>query len=712
MEGFRRVSRLKPDVAQAIEQARVDSHPVVDVPRAAVEVAFRFDGRPLTGRSGEMLSSALIANGVMVFGRHPRDGSAQGIFCANGQCAQCLVLADGKSVKACVTRLRSGMEVRSLSGAPELPPDDVPREVRPRLDRRSVDLLVVGGGPAGLAAALELSGHGLQTILCDDKPTLGGKLTLQTHNFFGSAKDCYAGQRGKDIGALLEREVRSRPDIEVWTEAPVVGVFEDGWLGVLREGRFTLVQPRSLLIATGARERALAFPGSDLPGVYGAGAFQTLVNRDLVKPARRLLIVGGGNVGLIVAYQALQAGVEVAAVVELLPECGGYKVHRDKLLRLGVPVLTSHSVLSAEGTERVERAIIAQVDDRLRPVEGTAEVLEVDTILLAVGLSPVNELVEEGRRLGVRVYSAGDAQEIAEASAAIFSGKLTARRMLRDLGMAVEVPEDWQELRATLASHPGPVLGAYPLASGQTVYPVIRCEQEIPCNPCTEVCVRDSLKIPEGTIVGRPRLVGDCVGCLKCLAVCPGLAITLVDRRVEPTGQRAKVTVPWEMPEGTVRAGDEVVTSGREGEPVGLGHVVRILSGRALNRRRLVVLEVPASEADQVAGIRPRPPERRARAEERSGGPAPRTVICRCERVTREAISEYLATSRSRDLNAVKAALRAGMGPCGGRTCTELVLRVFRESGIDPKTVAPAVHRPFTQEVPLNAFLEDDGREP
>ena len=110
-----------------------------------------------------------------------------------------------------------------------------------------------------------------------------------------------------------------------------------------------LIKPEVLFVASGAREKSLAFSGNTLPGVYGAGAFQTLVNRDLIKPSEKLFIVGGGNVGLIAGYHALQAGIEVVGLVEALPECGGYKVHKDKLVRMGVPVYTSHTILSANG---------------------------------------------------------------------------------------------------------------------------------------------------------------------------------------------------------------------------------------------------------------------------------------------------------------------------------------------------------------------------
>jgi len=128
-------------------------------------------------------------------------------------------------------------------------------------------------------------------------------------------------------------------------------------------------------------------------------------------------------VGLIAGYHALQAGIQVVGVVEALSECGGYKVHKDKLARLGVPIYTSHTILSANGKDQVESVSIAQVDANFKPVVGTEKTFECDSILIAVGLDPVDEFYRKGLEFDMAAFAAGDAEEIAEASAAIFSGK-------------------------------------------------------------------------------------------------------------------------------------------------------------------------------------------------------------------------------------------------------------------------------------------------
>ncbi|MGA1793630.1 MAG: 2Fe-2S iron-sulfur cluster-binding protein [Thermoplasmatota archaeon] len=688
-----------------MSEHRIKSHPILDIDSEPDIITFNFNGSPVPSRKGEMISSALFAAGIHIFGHHHKDGSAQGIYCANGQCAQCLVLVDGIPVKSCITPVEEGMDVKSMEGLPELIDDDDPFDDVKEMSIIDTEVLIIGGGPAGMSAAGELCKMGVDCIICDDKQELGGKLSLQTHNFFGSRRDCYAGSRGMEIGHTLESLVNDSEHVQIWTNSPVVGVFADGLVGVLSNGEYKLVRPKRLLVAAGAREKTLAFPGCDLPGVYGAGAFQTIVNRDLIEPTKKLFIVGGGNVGLIGAYHALQAGIDVLGIVEALPQCGGYKVHLDKVLRLGIPVYTSHTVLRAEGSEHLERVIICGIDEKFRPIEGTEMEFEADTLLIAVGLAPVNELRIQAEAFGIPTYAAGDADVIAEASAAIFSGRITGRRILQDMGFDVEVPPEWEELVAILRSKPGPVEGYYEYEGDNDIFPIIRCSQEIPCNPCTEACVLQSIKIKATDMMGRPQFQGDCLGCLRCVSICPGLAITLVDKRYDPTSESVLVTVPWEMPKGTIHIGQEVQTTGMEGEDIGTAKVVAIKNSKWQDRRALVSLEAHPDIACKIAGIR---------LKETKEAKVPKIVettedkdiiICRCERVTKEDIIKYLKENGTMDLNALKAALRIGMGPCGGKTCTELVLRVYRELGIDISTVEPHVERPFTQEVPLASFL-------
>jgi len=693
---------------------RIEEHPILAVePRERVD--FYWQGRKLTAKEGEMISSALFAHGIRIFGHHHKDGAPQGIFCANGQCAQCMVIADGVPVKACMTHVKPGMHVEPLDGLPTLPTERARterarkvEEIPAMIETIEIPVLIIGGGPAGMSAAIELGKRGIGVLLVDDKEHLGGKLVLQTHRFFGSIEAVHAGTRGIDIAVLLENEVREHPSVEIWTRSTVLAVFSDQKVGILRDGeRYTLVKPQVLLVATGAREKSLVFRGNTLPGVYGAGAFQTLVNRDLVKAAERLFVVGGGNVGLIAGYHALQAGIEVVGLVEALSECGGYKVHRDKLARLGVPIYTSHTVISANGEEQVKSVTIAEIDEQFQPIPGTEESYTCDTILIAVGLDPVNEFTAKAKEYGFTVFDAGDAEEIAEASAAIFSGKIKGVEIARVLGIdAEEVPAEWARTAEILRSHPGATVAEEVPTQEEGVFPILHCQQEIPCNPCSAVCPFGLIRIDPADIRHRPRYVADevgksCIGCERCIAICPGLAITLVDYRED--SEMPTVTIAYEFAKDSVKIGEMVIVLDTEGTPL---DEVKVTNVRAIERNdRTVLVKVKASKsyAKQIAGIRVQAPSVCEPLPEQLERLTDDTIVCRCERVTAGEI-RALIRQGCRDMNEVKAVTRAGMGACGGKTCTALIKRIFREEGVPTDEVAEEVKRPLFIEVSLGTF--------
>jgi len=456
-------------------------------------------------------------------------------------------------------------------------------------------------------------------------------------------------------------------------------------------------------VATGAREKSLAFKGNTLPGVYGAGAFQTLVNRDLVKSADRLFIVGGGNVGLIAGYHALQADIQVVGLCEALPECGGYKVHKDKLARLGVPIYTSHTIVSANGEDQVESVTIAEIDNNWQPVPDTERTFDCDTVLVAVGLEPVDEFVDKAKTFGLPVYAAGDAEEIAEASAAMFTGRIRGLEIARALGRDVgEIPPEWYRTADILKSRPGAVVTEDIPDENKGVFPILHCAQEIPCNPCTSICPQGCIIIEENDIRGLPQYVGeDCIGCEQCVAICPGLAITLVDYRDDE--EYPTVTIPYEFPPETIDAGDIVTVLDTEGKVLGNVEVMRVREPRFADRALLVRVKAPWEIAKRIAGIRVQDPWMTESSDVTVERLQDDEIICRCERVTAGEIRE-LIRSGARDMNHIKAVTRAGMGACGGKTCTTLIKRLFREEGIPPSEVKENTQRPIFMEVPLGLF--------
>jgi len=313
---------------------------------------------------------------------------------------------------------------------------------------------VIGAGPAGLAAAIELAKAGGKVTLIDENAKPGGQLFKQIHKFFGS-REHLAGTRGYAIGQKLLEETE-RLGVEVILDAPVYGIFPDMTVGYIHHGKEYGLQAERSILACGASENALAFPGGTLPGGMGAGAAQTMINVHRVLPGKRILMVGSGNVGLIVAYQLLQAGVDVVALIEAAPQIGGYGVHAGKIRRAGVPIYVSHTVKRVIGTDSVQAAEIVQLDSNWQMVPGTERTLDVDTVCIAVGLTPLTELAWQ---LGCEftyipalgghvpkhdfnmettvpgVYVAGDIAGVEEASTAMEEGRLAGVACAQSLGL-------------------------------------------------------------------------------------------------------------------------------------------------------------------------------------------------------------------------------------------------------------------------------------
>jgi sarcosine oxidase subunit alpha len=687
-----------------MSDGRITKHPILSIPKRK-KVGFYWNNTRLQAYKDEMISSALFANGIHVFGHHAKDNAAQGIFCANGQCAQCMVVANGVPVKSCMTKVEENMVVESVEGLPTLPKtiEDFQFSCTEEVN---IDVLIIGGGPAGLSAALQLGERGIETLIVDDKDRLGGKLVLQTHKFFGSIDECYAGTRGIEIAKILEDNIRTYSCVKVWLNSTAVYVFSDKKVGIVTNGnQYTIINPKIVLNAAGAREKSLIFPGNTLPGIYGAGAFQTLVNRDLVKPAKRLFVVGGGNVGLIAAYHALQAGIDVIGLVEALPQCGGYQVHADKIKRLGVPIYTRHTIVSANGNEHVESVTVCEIDNNFKRIANTEKTYECDTVLIAVGLSPINEFYREAEQAGIKVFAAGDAKEIAEASSAMFNGKIAGLEISRELGIEdIPIPRDWYQKANILKTPPGPIATPdYESFPQENITPVLHCAQEIPCNPCVSVCPKGVISIPGDSLLGKPQIAKhECIGCNKCVFICPGLSISLADYRDDPNNP--VVSLAYEVYNYEYKKGDQVLLTDYEGNPLQEAEIIDTVLNKASGKTQIVKVRVPRGIAKKVAGFN----VQREKVTLPKGKPTvdripDDAIVCRCERVTAGEIRKWIRKG-VRDLNQIKAITRAGMGACGSKTCGDLILQLFKDEGVPAEDITLHTIRPLFIEAPLGAF--------
>ena len=508
------------------------------------------------------------------------------------------------------------------------------------------DLIIVGAGPSGLSAAIEAAKRGLNVVVFDENEKPGGQLFKQIHKFFGS-REHRAKVRGFVIGQQLLDEA-GKEGVSVVLSATVIGLYQDREVVVRIGGKIEHYKADAVVIATGAAENMVTFPGWTLPGVIGAGAAQTLMNLHGVKPGRKVLMLGSGNVGLVVSFQLLQCGCEVEALVDAAPRVGGYGVHAAKVARTGVPFYLSHTIVKAEGEDHVTGVTIAEVDDRFRFIPGTEKHFDVDTICLAVGLSPMSQLLkmagakmednpkrggqvpvcdEYGRTSLSGVFVAGDVSGIEEASSAMIEGRMAGvvaaeylgyiddkemetaldelEKALEGLrqgmfapgnrGKVIEKTDEGIDISSTLLEK-GYVaddeIEKYPgVTHPKGVHPVIECTQNIPCNPCQDACPKKCISIGSN-ITSLPIVVPDCdcINCGMCVASCSGQAIFLVD---EDCGDgSATVTLPYEfLP--LPQEGAEGIALGRDGREVCEAKVVSVKTSKAYDRTNLLTMRVP-----------------------------------------------------------------------------------------------------------------------
>ena len=508
------------------------------------------------------------------------------------------------------------------------------------------DVIVVGAGPAGLSAAIEAAKRGLKVVVFDENAKPGGQLFKQIHKFFGS-KEHKAKIRGFNIGEQLLKEANDI-GVEVLLNAIVMGLFLDKEVTVKIGEEIVHYKGDAVIVATGASENMVTFNGWTLPGVMGAGAAQTMMNLHNVKPGHKVLMLGSGNVGLVVSYQLMQAGCQVVALVDAAPKIGGYGVHAAKVARCGVPFYLSHTIIKAEGKEFVTGVTIAEVDRQWQIIRGTEKHLDVDTICLAVGLSPMSQLLkmagcgmqenpEKGGLVPIcdkfgqtsikGIFVAGDVSGIEEASSAMIEGRIAGVAAAYELGFieGKEVEEQTEELeKALLSLRQGMFspenrgkdlakteedydLSQNLLKSGyltdeevlkypgvkkmKGIHPVIECSQNIPCNPCQDACPKKCIKIGE-KITALPVVDESvsCTGCGMCVAACSGQAIFLINDDLEES--YTSITLPYEFLPLPQR-GMKGIALDRSGKEVCSAEVIEIKSSSVFDHTNLLTIKVP-----------------------------------------------------------------------------------------------------------------------
>ena len=442
---------------------RIKKHPILKF-NYSKKIPFYFNDKKTFGYPDDTIASALHAQNIRHLSTSIRYKNPRGFFCGIGKCSSCLMKVNGvTNVRTCIAPLKEGIHVKRQDVMPDIPVSDFKEN---KIEDINVDVLVIGGGPAGLSACVELARIGASVLLVDENQKLGGQLVKQTHKFFGS-KNEKAGTRGIHIAECLSEEINvfeKKSKVKKMLGSTIIGFYENKNNNIFRfaavkkinyENFLYDIRCKKVVFATGAMENMLVFPGNDLPGVYGAGGVQTLMNVYGVKPGEKVVMVGAGNVGLIVSYQLLQAGIDVDRVVEAMPYIGGYHVHAAKLRRCGVPILTRHSIKEVFGNSKVEGCVTIKLDENWNEIPGSEEKIRCDTICLAVGLTPsirllsqldvkIDFIPEAGGYIALHdknmqttkkgVFIAGDSSGIEEASTAMIEGKIAGVSAALQLG--------------------------------------------------------------------------------------------------------------------------------------------------------------------------------------------------------------------------------------------------------------------------------------
>jgi glycine/D-amino acid oxidase-like deaminating enzyme len=420
-------------------------------------ISFRFDGQPIEALDGETVAAALSAAGITAL-RRTASGAPRGVFCGMGACWDCVVTVDGRiGQRACLTRARDGMTV--LSGFPGVL---APPEPSPEPAERDCDVLVVGGGVAGLSAAIAAAEAGAAVVLLDERHAPGGQYAKPLAPSHADA----APDRQFALGATL-RERAQQAGASIESGAMVWGAFAADEIAAMVRGQSVTCRPKRLILATGAHEAPAPVPGWTLPGVMTTGGLQTLARSQRVSPGDRVLIAGNGPLNLQLACELLAGGIKPVAVLEAAGRPGvlsGLSVLRmsfsapdllregkDMLATLkkaGVPVYWRTALDRIEGDGRVQRAIAGK------------HRFDVDTVALNMGFQPetglaralgaahrfvdrgavgylATETDKDGRISVPGVFSVGDGATLGGARVAQWRGRLAGLAAVRELGFAV-----------------------------------------------------------------------------------------------------------------------------------------------------------------------------------------------------------------------------------------------------------------------------------
>jgi thioredoxin reductase/bacterioferritin-associated ferredoxin len=368
------------------------------------EIEISVNGKPVRAFEGETIGAILAAAGIREVRRAAQHKDPRGLYCCMGSCHGCLVTVDGQpNVRACVTPVQPGQKIELQDGFGHVDMDS-PGPVPGRWVREEVPLVIIGGGPAGLGAAIAAARSGAQVLVIDENLQAGGQIYRQLPQTYHVTEPASLGTDYVDGQTLLQQVDHLSDRITIWNNALVWSVFDSRQLAIAKDNDLVLVDTRAIVVATGAYERPVPVPGWTLPGVMTAGGAQVLMKSQRVRPGRRVLLAGTGPLQLVVANQMLDAGMDVVAVAESAATRSAWRYLPDlfrqpgiikqglhylyRLRKAGVEMLPSYVLKAIAGEGQANQVVLGKVDSRCRPVQDAQKTFDVDTVCIGYGLIP------------------------------------------------------------------------------------------------------------------------------------------------------------------------------------------------------------------------------------------------------------------------------------------------------------------------------------
>ena len=659
---------------------KITEHPILCVPQEDLH-SFIFEGHPVTGQKGQTIAAALHQAGFPVHHHSLKDRNRT-MECGIGKCGACEMVVDGHIRRICITKVdgvkevhRAGTEsfaeVRAVT-------EDAPKKVY------KTTVAIIGAGPAGLAVREELRAAGVDNLVIDNNSAIGGQFRMQTHQFFFFEKRRkFGGMRGFDIAETLAGNSREG----ILLDSVVWDILEGKRLAVknVATQEIFYVDADLLVVAAGALPFMPAFKNDDLPGVYTAAVVQRMMNTEFTLLGKNILTVGAGNIGYLTSYQAMQAGAKVKAIIEAMPAEGGFPVQANRVRRLGIPILTSYTLVEAiPNADRtgITGAVIAKCEN-FEPIPGTEVRIDgIDCINICTGLLPDNQLLKKGAEVfGRACYGVGDAARIGEGTSAVLRGRQCAYEVMMDLGKRVDysayltISKDYvdsQQRPVRLLDKPAMPSAERKAAKG---FVIADCLYGFACNPCSFSCKQGAITKSSTSVT--PVIDYDkCIGCMECVAQCPGLAIF----GYRPDRSQVFLPVEFNLPDGA----QDVFLVDNNGAKVGEGQIERVIPKP--NKTNIAVVKVLRLEGGSLTDVRgfilkENYPEPLKLVPCRVDGSE--TYVCHCEDVSLNEILEALKGRKSITAQELKHVTRLGMGPCRGSRCLPRAKQILRLHGIE-----------------------------